>query len=81
MWKLFVCIILGMMCMGVVCAAPLIRGSEKMRLNATEKKVVVNEEVVDNKSLVMAVFSGLVVLLVMLVFLYVKVRVGSRRSA
>ena len=74
-------IILFMCMCSVVVAAPLIRGSEKMRGNRTvQVQEIVGGDDKQNGSVVISVFFVLLIVVVALFILYVKVKYGSRRS-
>jgi ABC-type Fe3+ transport system permease subunit len=79
------CVLLLMVLfVGNVMAAPLIRGSEKMKLNTTKsvEKVVLgdNGEMI-GQSLMIAVVVGLLMMTTVLFILYMRVKKGSGRIA
>lgn len=77
---MFVCCLL-LVC-SVVVAAPLVRGSGKMKVNQTvQVQTVAGGEDKQDKYVIISIFFVLLVVAVALFVLYMKVRVGSRRSA
>ena len=85
MWKICMCVLLLMVLfVGNVMAAPLIRGSEKMKLNTTKsvEKVVLgdNGEMI-GQSLMIEVVVGLLMMTTVLFILYMRVKKGSGRIA